>query len=518
MVQQTSRSSVTISSWAVLLALCIMVLAASDAQAQIYVAPDGSDLNAGTLDDPYRTITKAHSVAVAGDTIFLRGGVYDSLTATITLSRSGNSTSRLYLMAYADERPLLDFSLMSVSSSNRGIRLSGNYWHIRGLDIKGAGDNGMHVSGSNNIIEYCSFYENHDTGLQLSNGAAFNQVINCDSYHNEDPGQGNADGFAVKLDVGTGNSLYGCRAWENSDDGFDGYLRPSNDITTTLDQCWIFRNGYLKDGTPSSGNGNGFKMGGSDDRTLRHHVTLRNCLAFGNLVKGFDQNNNRGSMTLYNCTGYGNGTNYAIAGALDPGQTLTLVNCAALGSYGSLGSFAIQQTNSWGPPFEVTAADFESIDTAGVRGPRQSDGSLPEVAFLHLAPGSDLINAGTDVGIPYNGSAPDLGAFESDEVTGVSVHHSVPTEFGVLQNYPNPFNPTTTFVYQIPEPGTVTIQLVDLAGRTVRRLEADHGASGSYQLRWDGTAASGAPVASGVYVAVVRFGVWRVPLKIHLVR
>jgi len=518
MARHSSRSPVTASLRLLVHTFSIAAFAACGARAQIYVAPEGNDLNPGTFEAPFGTITKAHSVAVAGDTIILRGGTYDSLTSTITLSRLGTPVSRLYLMGYVGERPLLDFSLMAVSSSNRGIRLSGNYWYIRGLDIKGAGDNGMHVSGSHNTIEHCSFFENHDTGLQLSNGAADNQIINCDSYHNEDPSQGNADGFAAKLDVGTGNSFFGCRAWENSDDGYDGYLRPSNDIVTTLEQCWIFRNGYLKDGSASSGNGNGFKMGGSDDRTLRHHVTLRNCLAFDNRVKGFDQNNNRGSMTLYNCTGYRNGTNYAITGALDPGQTLTLVNCAALGSYGSLGSFAVQQTNSWLPPFDVTAADFESIDTAGVRGPRKLDGSLPDVAFLHLAQGSDLIDAGTDVGIPYNGPAPDLGAFETDEVTGLSVEPPVPATFEVFQNYPNPFNPTTTFVYQIPEPGVVTVQIVDLTGRTVRRMAADHSEPGSYQIQWGGVSDGGTPVASGIYYAAVRFGLQRTVVKLQLVR
>jgi hypothetical protein len=516
MARRSSRLS--FPHMAVFGALGLLLLGPAAARGQIYVAPDGSDLNPGTLAEPYRTIGKAHAVAVAGDTIFLRGGLYDSLTATITLSKSGSPTSRFHLRAYANERPLLDFSLMTVSSSNRGIRLSGNYWHIKGVDIRGAGDNGMHVSGSQNIIEYCSFYENHDTGLQLSNGAASNQVINCDSYHNEDPSQGNADGFAAKLDVGTGNSFVGCRAWENSDDGYDGYLRPSNDVTTTLEECWIFRNGYLKDGSPSSGNGNGFKMGGSDDRTLRHHVILQKCLAFDNRVKGFDQNNNRGSMTLYNCTAYRNGTNYSISGALDPGQTLTLVNCVALGSYGSIGSFAIQQTNSWLPSFDATEADFESIDTAGVRGPRQVDGSLPHVAFLHLAQGSDLIDAGTDVGIPYNGLAPDLGAFETDDVTGVIAEASAPQGFRVLQNYPNPFNPSTTIVYQIPEPGGVTIQIVDLTGKGVALLHADHAGPGEYRLQWDGTGTGGTPVAAGVYFAAVRFGLHRTVLKLQLVR
>ena len=79
-------------------------------------------------------------------------------------------------------RPLLDFSAMPLLSSNYGIVLSGSNCKVYGLDIKGAGDNGISVSGSNNIVEYCSFFENRDTGCQLKGGAANNQIINCDSY------------------------------------------------------------------------------------------------------------------------------------------------------------------------------------------------------------------------------------------------------------------------------------------------------------------------------------------------
>ena len=69
------------------------------------------------------------------------------------------------------------------------------------------------------------------------------------------------------------------------------------------------------------------------------------------------------------------------------------------------------------PPFSVTDADFVSLDTAGITGPRKPDGSLPDISFMHFAVGSELIDAGTVVGLPFNGSAPDLGAFESAYVT-----------------------------------------------------------------------------------------------------
>jgi len=393
-----------------------------------FVSLDGNDSNPGTYSEPFLTITKAISTAQVGDTIYVRGGRY-LLTATIGISKSGTSIQRYYLLAYQTERPILDFSGMTVSSSNRGVQLSGNYWYIKGFDIYSAGDNGMNISGSNNIIEFCALYENHDTGLQLGGGASHNQIINCDSYYNADPSQGNADGFAPKLDVGTENYFYGCRSWQNSDDGYDGYLRPSNNITTTYENCWAFMNGHLKDWTISSGNGNGFKTGGSDDKTLMHNVVLKNCLSFDNLVKGFDENNNRGSMTLYNCTSFRNNPNYGMPGPIntDSGKVMTLINCVDYNSRTSsvIMSTAVQTTNSW-QGFYVMADDYAAsggVDTTGARDPRNADGSLPVLNFMHLNPESDLVNHGTNVGLPFTGPHPDLGCYETNvtDTAGFSV-------------------------------------------------------------------------------------------------
>jgi hypothetical protein len=479
----------------ILLVLTLLVCVVQARSGTYYVSTSGNDTtNTGTFDLPFKTIPRAILVAVAGDTIYVRGGVH-SYGTTINISKQGTATQKFYLLAFPGERPVLDFSSMPFGSSNRGIKLSASYWYIKGFDIFKAGDNGMFVGGSNNVIEFCSFSENSDTGLQLSSGASYNSVINCDSYYNVDPGQGNADGFSPKLDVGTGNYFYGCRSWQNSDDGFDGYLRPSNDITTTLENCWVFNNGYLKSGLPSVGNGNGFKMGGSDSKTLEHNMILKHCLSFDNRVKGFDQNNNKGSMTLYNCTAYRNGTNYSISQALDSGKTLTLVNCAALGSYGSLGSFAVQQTNSWLPPFAVTDTDFVSIDTTGVRGPRNSDGSLPDVPFMHLARGSALIDAGSDIGLSFNGSAPDLGCFESDWPTSVGNPSSMPDLFLLKQNYPNPFNPSTAIGFRVKHLGFVSLKVYDLLGRQLAILMGEKLPPGDYTRTWNA-----AGFSSGVYM------------------
>jgi len=49
--------------------------------------------------------------------------------------------------------------------------------------------------------------------------------------------------------------------------------------------------------------------------------------------------------------------------------------------------------------------------------PRQANGNLPTLFYLHLALNSTLIDEGVNVGLPYNGKAPDLGAFESPDQT-----------------------------------------------------------------------------------------------------
>jgi hypothetical protein len=397
-----------------------IVFAASTAYCSTYyVDPNGNDTTGdGSIGSPWKTIPKAVTAAVAGDTIYLRGGTH-TYTTTITIAKSGTAGAKFYMFAYPGDanRPILDFSSMAEASANRGVQLNASYWYIKGIDFYKAGDNGMIIEKNNaayNRIEFCRFYENRDTGLQLANGAQYNEIINCDSYYNCDVGQGNADGFSPKLTVGTGNYFYGCRSWNNSDDAYDGYLGTSNDVNTTYENCWAIKAGYLKDGSAGLGNGNGFKMGGATG--YKHNATLKNCLSIQNLKKGFDQNNNVGNMFLYNCTGFNNGTyDYSIPLAVASGKIAKLVNCISYSNSKTLNASVVQINDSWLSGFDVNIADFVSIDPSAATGPRNADGSLPTITFMHLASTSGAINQGTidpNVTWAYCGSKPDLGCFE----------------------------------------------------------------------------------------------------------
>ncbi|OPZ87838.1 MAG: Endo-1,4-beta-xylanase Z precursor [Firmicutes bacterium ADurb.Bin419] len=85
-------------------------------QATFYVSPTGSDSNPGTLNEPFKTITKARDVVrtinsdMTGDIyVFLRGGNYN-ITSTITFDPqdSGTNGYRIYYQAYQDEIPVLN--------------------------------------------------------------------------------------------------------------------------------------------------------------------------------------------------------------------------------------------------------------------------------------------------------------------------------------------------------------------------------------------------------------------------
>jgi len=402
-----------------------------------YVSPTGLSTNSGSISIPLSFSTATSKTLVAGDSLIFRGGTY-SFSSTQSFSRSGIAGNLIHYVAYQSEIPIFDFRTQVYGSNSRGLNLSGNYMHVKGIIVQGAGDNGFYVAGSNLFIEQCTARWNCDSGFQLKYGSD-NYVLNCDSYENFDyqTSGGNADGFADKQYTNTGTNTYkGCRSWSNSDDGWDSYEKNGN---TVYDSCWCYNmapaqydmtnhiryatdktfiDGFSNHIIPNTGNGNGFKMGGN---YTVNNATAHHCMAVANLVKGFDQNNNNGIMNVYNCTSYNNGSNYGFSNSSY--GTLIIKNCVSLSSKGS-NSFnsksATQAYNTWNTGFSCTASDFISLDYSQILNPRQADGSLPEITLLHLVPTSGLIDKGTNLGYSFVGSAPDLGAFEYSTTTGNS--------------------------------------------------------------------------------------------------
>jgi hypothetical protein len=212
----------------------------------------------------------------------------------------------------------------------------------------------------------------------------------------------------------------------------------------------------MNNGQPVSlaaGNGNGFKGGGyglppsSVPSPVPQHVLRFNFSLF-NKSSGFYANHSPNSPIFQNNTAFKNGANFNMTGVGSDGSTTTSVgllrNNVAFGSTATsdanLSGPIDSANNSWDakPSLTVANADFQSVAFAGpatcpeafkaggtvcvppsdttsfggLASARQPDGSLPVLPLFHLAAGSQLIDRGVDVGAPFVGKAPDLGAFE----------------------------------------------------------------------------------------------------------
>ncbi|MGW1595672.1 carbohydrate-binding protein [Streptomyces sp. NPDC002343] len=281
----------------------------------LYVSPAGTDGAAGTESAP-TTLTSALGRITPGGTIYLRGGTYkQSSTVTIPAGRDGTAAARTTLSAYPGEKPVLDFSAQTESPSNRGIQLFGNYWRLYGLTVQHAGDNGIYVGGSNNVVERVVTAYNRDTGLQLGRIASTtpssqwpsnNLIVSSESHDNADSDGEDADGFAAKLTTGTGNVFRYDVSHNNIDDGWDLYTKTDTGPIgpVTIEYSLAYGNGTLSDGTVNSnGDRNGYKLGG-DDIAVDHVV--QHSIAYKNGHHGFTYNSNPGTMTISNNVGIDN--------------------------------------------------------------------------------------------------------------------------------------------------------------------------------------------------------------------
>jgi len=415
-----------------------------------YVSPTATSSGTGTNVNPYTLSVALSKALVAGDSLILRGGQYD-FSAKVSVTKNGTASQYIHIVNYPGEMPVFDFRTQAYT--NAGLSISGSYIHIKGITVQGAGDNGFYVTGNYNFLEQCIARWNCDSGFQLKTGTN-NLVVNCDSYENFDYKTGsisspdfggNADGFADKQYTNTSgsNKYKGCRSWSNSDDGWDLFEKIGN---TEMDSCWCYLNGpasynmknNIRFKTDSAtwfyqfastnyvitnyGNGNGFKLGGNYTAS---NTINRFCLSANNKVKGYDQNNNNGIMQVYNCTGYYNAPDFGFTNASY--GTLTAKNNASLSSKSTnrlACKTVTQSNNTWLSGYTNSANDFLSTDHTQMLLTRKSNGNLPDLTFMHQKQTSSMIDKGVNLGLPFAGTNPDLGAFEysltSDLLTSAS--------------------------------------------------------------------------------------------------
>jgi hypothetical protein len=433
----------------VLTLLCLVFISGSHAKTY-FISPNGNDSAIGNMAAPFASVMRAQQAVEAGDTVYIRGGKYRMNENQIArkqgiwamvhlLDKSGKEGKRINYWAYPGENPVFDMT--DVKPENYRImvfNVTGSWLHFKGLEVIGTQvtilthtqSECFHNEGSHNIYEQLSMHDGQAIGFYLLKGKD-NLILNCDAYNNYDytseSGRGgNSDGFGCHPQKGgTGNVFRGCRAWFNSDDGYD-LIRAHEAVL--IENCWAFYNGYSTS-FKSLADGNGFKAGGWGNTAANRLPciipghTIQFCVAVRNKANGFYSNHHLAGSFWYNNSSYLNGTNYNMLNRLPdnikdvPGYNHILKNNLSLEPQTYETQHIDTATcdisfNSFTLPVSVTKADFKSTDQILLVQPRKADGSLPDTDFLKLKAGSNLIDKGVDVGFPFAGKKPDLGAFE----------------------------------------------------------------------------------------------------------
>ncbi|WP_240468747.1 DUF1565 domain-containing protein [Gracilibacillus sp. YIM 98692] len=392
-----------------------------------YISPTGSDSNPGTKSEPFKSLMKAQAEASSGDTVYIRGGVYDEFEFDQDTDNLHESVyhfvhdiykSGITYQAYpGDERPVFDFSNVPTDQRVAAFYIGREVTDINfiGFDVTGVkvGDQkqseAFRIGGEANF-ENMAAYNNEANGFYyFANGTGV--VLNTDAYNNIGPtprSAGNIDGFGAH---GEAVWFINSRAWNNSDDGFDSIN--SNGPVTHINS-WAFNHNGNQE---RIGDKNGFKVGGYAYITeglpdpLPVHTVINN-LSVNNGGNNFYANHQPGQSAYWinnTASNPGYGANFNMLERVSPTSTEDIPgyrevlhnNIAYEGPLTSnLDNDKTPQenitNNSWtiDGGLDVTADDFESMDMEQLTAPRKSDGSLPDVTFMKPVPTSPLYQNG----------------------------------------------------------------------------------------------------------------------------
>jgi hypothetical protein len=365
--------------------------------------------------------------------IYLRGGTYYPTTQTI-FNKVGASNDYFVLRSYPGEVPVIDGKNIpegdtDATSTPTWVFKNAAYWTIQGpIHLTNGRGAGVFIEDSQFLeFDLVESSYNGQRAARAGHGffiysSATNNILfkNCDSHHNANhlwkSGEDqlvnqyqHGDGW--RIFEGTNIRLVGCRAWHNLDDGYDFTQAESS---VEMIECWAAYSGVDDaagsiTGTPNKPmprwEGDGIKLGYEND--TGKHRAIR-CLSWNNHCHGWTVRG--GPYEIDNSAAYNN--------AEEAFSGITNASNQRRNTYG----FRNRSGDGGGADgycgVSVAEADFTSLDDAGMLGPRRANGGLPELDFLKPAQGSELVDTGVDVGISFEGSAPDIGPFEYTSAPG----------------------------------------------------------------------------------------------------
>lgn len=393
------------------------------------------------------------STLAPGDTLMIRAGTYRE---SLSLPGSGTAGKPIVLMAYPGEKPV-------IQSSSEILKLNKSYWIFDGLifDHENASSDLMKISssGTHNIIRNCEFRNGKRDAIDVGGGT--DNVIENNIIH-DFVWQAGSDAHGIVTSPGVArlkirnNIIYNCGG-----DGIQLYASGSDPVSSYARDIEITGNKIYTELGSDSENALDFKgvdgavvenneMYGFENKAVVVQKGCRNLRFERNVIydsqrgmefrgeNGKSQENIVVQRNIIHSIRQYYGVKFDWVDQVTfVNNTLAFIEPAAIrieeeGVTNSLfannlfyrcgkpsikGTFDAQHShNGW---FQTSAGE--------VSGGNDISGSDPQfvnaAAFdFRLSEGSPAVDAGMNVGLPFRGAAPEIGAFElGDDPTPVQL-------------------------------------------------------------------------------------------------
>lgn len=433
------------------MAIAVAASVGSVAATNYYMSPSGSDDADGLTEATAKaSLGVAKKLLRPGDTLYILPGLYCPTDADIALREEPGPYAVVYNLSMCGEpgwpitiagvtgadgsRPVFDLSRVAPEGCRvTGFLISGRRLVLANFEVRGIrvtrtdhtqSENIRISGGAWNTLENIACHDGMGIGFYINKASHHNLVLNCDGYNNYDPvsdidrrtgmgSGGNNDGFGCHVKGGMpGNMFVGCRAWNNTDDGFDLINCYS---PVTFEYSLALSNGYDAEGVRRA-DGNGFKAGGFSMKPRKvaleggkapRHTVIHN-VAIGNKANGLYANHHLGGIDFMHNSAIDNGNyNYSMvnrrgASATDnvdvDGYDHVVTGNSSVSARGRhttwFGSTCKVDGNSWQMQGEPSA----SYNREALVAPRGSDGMLPAATLNEIASLRHSDKCGADFG------------------------------------------------------------------------------------------------------------------------
>lgn len=404
------------------------------------MATTGNDANAGTSVSPYRTIQRCTQAPTApGDTCIVKAGTYQAsdsgrtdITVWITSALGSVAGSPGSPITLKSEVPLgAEIKIPSINAGTHGINIAQPYWTIEGFAINSIGvaqNSGASnataailIAASNTTIRRNKL---HDVSRTLCSDSAFshqgisinNGVQNVLIEYNTFARIGrklNGEGGCVTDKYQHDHGIYSKGA---------DFVTIRRNVFYQVDRGFLiqlFTTGATHDNISITHN---TFDGGSPDARLSGSMVMCNTLSNIDVKNNIIRNPAHGYLISW-CSGT-TATNMFVrnnaSNTQDETGTIDLLNPGSLPSTG------------------ITVSSTFANATLGLK-----NTTLNSEDFTLTSASTAMINAGNNLGLPFNGSGPDLGAFETLEFSSCTVTATTKIQVSYTNNVSPPLLPST---------------------------------------------------------------------------